>query len=51
MKDWQGNLGFLLLFGIFLTDIYKWVSLPSYSYLLPIILLGWSLLNGVRNRK
>ena len=51
MKDWQGILGILLLFGIFLTDIYKWVSLPSYSYLLPIILLGWSLLNGVRNRK
>ena len=51
MKDWQGNLGFLLLFGIFLNDAYEWVSLPHNAYLLPIVLLGWSLLNGVRIRK
>jgi hypothetical protein len=50
MKDWQGILGFLLFCGIFLNELYEWVSLPSYSYILPIVFLGWSLLNGVRNR-
>jgi hypothetical protein len=50
MKDWQGNLGFLLLFGIFLNGAYEWVSLPHNAYLLPIVFLGWSLLNGMRNR-
>ena len=50
MKDWQGNLGFLLLFGIFLNGAYEWVSLPYDAYPLPIVFLGWSILNGMRNR-